>query len=49
MADTLACFFCMISSLVMCVYASTPIAIIPIFIIGFIVAKISNYYLKTQR
>lgn len=41
--------FCLIASLTMCIYGSTPWMLIPIIITGFACIKIKDYYLKTQR
>ena len=46
---TVKCFFSLLSNLTICLYASTPLVLVPILIIGFICYKMKNYYLKTQR
>lgn len=45
----LVSFFSAISSLAMCIYASTPIVILPIIAVGLLCRWILRYYLKSQR
>lgn len=46
---TLVNLFCLIASLTMCIYGSTPWMVIPILLAGFACLKTKNYYLKSQR
>lgn len=41
--------FRLLSGFAMCLYASTPLILIPTVFVLFACAKINNYYLKTQR
>jgi len=41
--------FNLISSLIICVYASTPLVLIPVVIVLVISFRFQRYYLKTQR
>lgn len=47
--NVLVNFFSMISSLTMCLYASHPIVVLPILIVGMLCRWILRYYLKSQR
>ena len=47
--NTLVNFFRLSSGLVICIYASTPLVIIPCIIVGFVCLKLNTYYLKSQR
>ena len=42
-------FFVLLSTLFICIYASTVLTLIPIVIIFFICYKLQKYYLKSQR
>ena len=48
-ANVLITIFQLLSILVVCVYASSPFAIIPMILAGWLSMKLRNYYLKTQR
>lgn len=41
--------FEMLSTLFVCIYASSPLAIIPMLIVGFVSQRVRKYYIKTQR
>ena len=41
--------FSLLSNLVICLYASTPLVLIPIVIIGYFCYRLQKYYLKSQR
>ena len=45
----LVCLFCLIQTLILCIYSSTLYIIIPIIIVLFITQKIRSFYMKTQR
>lgn len=47
--NVLVCFYSLLSTLTICIYASTPLIVIPIMIIGVLSNKIRLFYLKTQR
>ena len=45
----LVCIFCLLQTLVLCIYSSSPYIIIPIIIVLFLTQKIRSFYMKTQR
>ena len=45
----LACLFETLGILFICCYAASPLAIIPMIIVGFFSNKLRVYYMKTQR
>lgn len=45
----LICAFSTLGNLVMCIYASTPLVVLPIMITSYLFQKILKYYLKSQR
>lgn len=47
--NVLVCVFSTIGGLVMCIYASTPLIIIPIIITSFLFNILLKYYLRSQR
>ena len=46
---TVKAFFSLLSNLAICLYASTPLVLVPMFIVAYICYRIQRYYLKTQR
>lgn len=46
---TLVTAFQILSTLSICIYASTVFAIIPMIIVGYLSVRLRRYYLKTQR
>jgi ABC-type multidrug transport system fused ATPase/permease subunit len=47
--NTFVCGFNLISSLLMCIYGSTPYILIAILIVGFFCRQLLRYYLKSLR
>ena len=45
----IACLFNMLEALVICVYASSPLVLIPIILVGITCSKLRVYYMKTRR
>lgn len=41
--------FSLLSNLVICLYASTPLVLLPIAVIGYLCYRLQKYYLKSQR
>lgn len=41
--------FELLGTLAICVYATTPIALVPMVIVGYLANRVRKYYLKTQR
>lgn len=46
---TFVCFFSLLASLAMCVYASTLYVMIPILFVSIVCRQLLRYYLKSQR
>ena len=42
-------FFSLLSNLAICLYASTPLVLIPMLVVWYVCYRIKKYYLKTQR
>lgn len=47
--DVVSCFFSLIGALIICVYASTPLALIPTALVGYACARLRSYYMRTCR
>ena len=45
----LKAFFSLLSNLAICLYASTPLVLVPMLVVCFICYRMQKYYLKTQR
>lgn len=45
----LICFFNLLGGWIICLYTTSPVALIPMIVALFLSNKVRNYYLKTQR
>lgn len=49
MSWVIIAFFELLSTLTICIYASSVLAVIPMIIVGFISNEVRKYYMKAER